>query len=76
MRSLESQRWCRRGLRRSGGCTLIRRWWRGGWGVGSSAVQLGASLRLAAYVFQREAVKARRVRGGGVRAAEGQAAPL
>jgi hypothetical protein len=43
--------------------------------VGASAVQLGASLRLAAYVFHREAVKARRVRRG-VRAAEGQAAPL
>jgi hypothetical protein len=44
--------------------------------VGASAVQLGASLRLAAYVFHREAVKARRVRGGGVRTVEGQAAPL
>jgi hypothetical protein len=32
--------------------------------VGASAVQLGASLRLAAYVLHREAVKARRVRGG------------
>jgi hypothetical protein len=30
--------------------------------MSASAVQLGASLRLAAYVFHREAVKARRVR--------------
>ena len=43
--------------------------------VGPSAVRLGASLRLAAYVFHREATKARRVRGG-VRAVGGQAAPL
>jgi hypothetical protein len=39
--------------------------------VGASAVQLGASLRLAAYVFHREAVKARRVRGGGAGGARG-----
>jgi hypothetical protein len=42
--------------------------------VGAGAVRLGASLRLAAYVFHREATKARRVRGG-VRAV-GRAAPL
>jgi hypothetical protein len=32
--------------------------------VGAGAVQLGGALRLAAYVFHRVAVKARRVRGG------------
>ena len=37
----------------------------GGRLVGAGAVQLGGALRLAAYVFQREAVKARRVQGGG-----------
>jgi hypothetical protein len=42
--------------------------------VGAGAVRLGASLRLAAYVFHREATKARRV-WGGVRAV-GRAAPL
>jgi hypothetical protein len=31
--------------------------------VGADAVQLGGALRLAAYVFHREAVKARRVWG-------------
>jgi hypothetical protein len=44
---------------------LVR--WRGGWWlVGASAVQLGASLRLAArgvYVFHREAVKKARRSG-------------
>jgi hypothetical protein len=53
--------------------------------VGANAVQFGGGLRLAAFVFHREAVKARRMRGGGVRAApgggplaaaEGSAAPL
>jgi hypothetical protein len=52
--------------------------------VGGYAVQLGGGLRLAAYVFHREAVKARRVRGcvraapGGrpQAAAEGPAGPL
>ena len=42
--------------------------------VGAGAVRLGASLCLAAYVFHREATKARRVRGG-VRAV-GRVAPL
>jgi hypothetical protein len=56
----------------------IRLWWLVAEGrlVGASEVVLGPPLRLAAYAFYREAVKARRVRGGGVRAAEGRAAPL
>jgi hypothetical protein len=50
--------------------------------VGASAVRLGASLHLAAYVFHREATKARRVRGAGARGRcgrrrwPGAAAPL
>jgi hypothetical protein len=56
-------------------CELVAGWLVEGWLVGASAVRLGASLRLAAYVCHREATKARRVRGG-VRAVGGRAAPL
>jgi hypothetical protein len=64
MRLLVSRRWRRRGSMRSGGCTPIRRsGGGGGWWV-PVRCNCGGGLRLAAYVLHREAVKARRVRGG------------